>query len=128
MEIKAGNVPVKITHIRTDFGDYPIECVAEKTDEYFRYSIVLYSGERKKINFGVMEKAISAFCVEMGNISENSKSEAVYDGEFLNTVWETDEDKLELRTLKTAQPFKSNMYEDRQLINGTELFVYIDNN
>ena len=74
-----------------------------------------------------MKEAVSAFCVEMGEISAESKLESVYEGDFLNTVWETDKDKLELHTLKSAQPFKINMYEDKQFINGRELFVYIEN-
>lgn len=128
VEFNIGNVPVKITHICTHFGDYPITYDTEKNDEYFRYSIVLYSGEKKKINFGVMEKAISAFCVEMGKISENSKIKAEFDGDYLKTIWETGGDKLELHTLKSAHPFKVNMYEDKQYLNGEELFRYLDSN
>lgn len=126
VEINIGNVPVKITHICTHFGDYPITHTTEKTDEYFRYSIVLYSGEKKKINFGAMEKVISAFFIEMGKISKSSKIKAEFDGDYLKTVWETGGDSLELHTLKSVHPFKVNMYEDKQYINGEELFTYLD--
>ena len=126
VKIKVGNVPIKISHIYTKFGDYPIETKIEKTDECLRYSIILYNGEKKKINFGVMEEAISAFGIEMGSISKHSEIKCGTDGDFLKTVWENGEDKLELHVLKAASPFKINMYEDRQFINGKELFIYLD--
>ena len=125
-ELTIGKVPVRITHIGTYFGDYPVKCTIENIGESLRYSIVLYSGEKKKINFGVMEKAVSAFCIEVGEFSEKSNINTVFDEEFLMTEWETDNDKLALRTLKSAQPFKVNMYEDKQFINGEELFAYLD--
>lgn len=125
-KLTVGKVPVKITHIGTYFGDYPVECSVDKTDEYFRYSIILYSGEKKKINFGVMEKAISAFCIEMGVLSDTSRFSISFDDEFADTVWKTDGDELKLHTMKKTCPFKVNMYEDKQYINGEELFRYLD--
>lgn len=126
VEIDVEGVPVKISDIYAEFSGYEVSCRAEKTDECFRYSIVIYSGERKKIDFGKMEEAIYAFAVEIGRISDISNMNAAVEGDYLKTEWNTDGDKLELHTLKSAHPFEENMYKDKQFINGEELFKYLD--
>lgn len=127
IEVAVGEVPIKISHIYTRFGDFPIKVITEKNDKNFRYSIILYSGEKRKINFGSFKEAISVFTVEMGKTAKTSKCKTVQNGRFLESEWTVGKDKLELKTLKKAEPFRNNMYEDKQYINGTELLRYIDN-
>ena len=127
VEIEVGKVPIKISHIYTRFGDLPIRVITEKNDKDFRYSIILYSGEKRKINFAELKEAISVFAIEMGHFAEGSKCKTTQNDRFLKTEWTVGRDKLELKTLKKSEQFRCNMYEDRQYINGVELFRYIEN-
>ena len=126
VEITVGNVPIRIADIYTRFGDFPIRATSENNDKHLRYSIILYNGEKRKINLAKLEEAICVFTVEMGQFAKNSKCKTVASGRFLRSEWTVGKDKLALETLRKAEPFKNNMYEDKQYINGTELFRYLD--
>lgn len=128
IEITVGNVPVRISHIYTHFGDFPTRITSEINENYFRYSIILYSGKKRMIKLTELEEAISVFTVEMGRFAKTFKCRTEKNRNFLETKWITDKDELALKTLKKAVPFKSNMYEDKQYINGTELFKYTEMN
>ena len=126
IEITVGSVPIRISNIYTRFGNFPIRITTEKNAKNFRYSIILYSGEKREINFAKLEEAISVFTVEMGKFAKASKCHVIQNDKFLETEWLIDNDKLKLETPKRAEKFKDNMYEDKQYINGIELFRYIE--
>ena len=126
IEITTNEVPIRISNIYTRFGKFPVTVTTEKKDNKFRYSIILYSGEKRRIDFAELEEAISVFAIEIGQFASAMEYSTEKNGEFLITKWVVDQDELALKTLRKTVPFKINMYEDKQYINGTELFKYIE--
>lgn len=125
MMLSVFGTPVRISMLYSKFGDFNIEEKIETTENLFTYKIQFYHGETRKINFRDLEQAIAAFAVEIGVMSEQFEYRVIEDGEFLKTEWKTDSETLALSTIKKVVPFERNLYEDRQFIDGKELFYKI---
>jgi len=117
--INAGGVNIDINIPDVKFGENNIEYKIRKEENKVIYSIILYSGEKTKIDLPALDAAYVCFTLSLN--SEVSEVTVCEDERFVNIAGESFGRKLEVKSLKAVHPFMNIMYEDLQMKDGERL-------
>lgn len=109
------------------FGEENVETKIESEGEKLTYSIILYSGERKRIDLCKKDRTIVSFTAEFGENREYIEPEYNYEKDLINIKWKPDKDELGLSVVAKTVNFMKNMSESVQLLNGENIFVELFN-
>lgn len=120
-------VKMRINPFICEFGETEIKDSIDITDNTFKYSLILYSGERKTLKLCEPERAVIAFTVECEANIEYTHPEYEYDGDFVKINWKPDDTELGLFSPAKTMKFIRNMSEDIQFINGRNIFEELFN-
>jgi len=118
-KVNVEGVNIEINIPSAKFGANNIEYKLEKGNDKLVYSMVLYSGEKTKIDLEALESAYVCFVLSINSqIPEVNFAE---DGKYIIAECETFGRKLGIKTLKASHTFMEMMYDDLQTKDGQRL-------
>lgn len=117
--ISVNDVNIDINIPAVKFGQNKIEYKIEEKENKLIYSIVLYSGEKTKIDLTSLEAAYVCFTLTLN--SEISGVNVCEDEKFITMGCKSFEKKLCVKSLKRVHPFMEIMYDDLQTKDGKRL-------
>ena len=126
LKLSFAGVNVCINIVAAKFGGNNIRYKLSRTENKIIYKVVLYGGERKKINLKNTDSAYMCFTLDFEECA--AKTDFSENGEFINVERSVFGKKLSVCTHKNVMPFINMMYEDKQYKDGVLLERIAENN
>ena len=117
--IKVGDVDISIDVLAAKFGDFKIGYKTEKQDDKLIYSVILYSGEKRKINLTELKAAYACFTIGINSLV--TETEIKENGGYIEAQCNAFGKKLWAKAVKNPEPFMTVMYDDIQEKDGKRL-------
>ena len=118
-EFSVNGTKVSINILNAKFGENKISYNINKSDNKLCYTIVLYSGEKTKIDLEKLEAAYVSFALDINE--DFCKASSAEEGDYIVASRTAGGKELRLETFKKVMPFMNMMYDDRQYKDGVLL-------